>query len=216
MQKIELGIVALGSIAISLGVSFLYQNNFGTKESTLTEAITPNSDFDDLHERLSNLEQLDLTTDSTIDIIALKQTLASIQEQLTELQEQKPLIEGSVKDDESNEIDYYALQQQEELATRRKEHWDSQVYDSVQNVQYTDEINELFSSSNEGELINSECGAATCRMEIAFDHITTDANFIDKLDQLAWVEWSEITIKDGEALVYISADAAKMNLPSFE
>ena len=206
----------MGSIAISLGVSVLYQNNFGAKEPTLTEATTPNNDFEDLHERLSNLEQLDLSADSTIDIVALKQTLASIQEQLTELQEQESSIENSAEANESNETDYYALQQQEELAIQRKEHWDSQIYDSVQNVQYADEINELFSSNNESELINSECGAATCRMEIAFDHTTTDANFIDKLDQLAWVEWSEITIKDGEALVYISADAAQMNLPSFE
>lgn len=80
MQKIELGLVALGSIVISLGVSVLYQNNFGAKESTLTEVIAPKSDFEDLHERLSNLEQLDLTADSTLDILALKQTLSSIQD----------------------------------------------------------------------------------------------------------------------------------------
>lgn len=216
MQKIELGLVALGSIAISLGVCVLYQNNFGAPEETLTKAITPGSEFEDLHERLSNLELLGLAANSTFDIISLKQTLASIQEQLTELQEQEPSIENSAKIDEGNETDYLAEQQKEELAIRRKEHWDSQVYDSLQNVQYADEINDLFSSNSESELIKSECGATACRIEIAFDHTVTDANFVEKLDQLDWAEWSEITINEGEALMYISADAGQMNIPSFE
>lgn len=216
MQKIELGLVALGSIVISLGVSVLYQNNFGTKEPALTEAITPSSDFENLHERLSNLEELDFAANSTIDFIALKQTLASIQEQLTELQEQELSIDNSAEVKEGNKIDYIAEQQQKELAIRRKEHWDSQVYDSSENVQYADEINELFSSNSESELINSECGATACRIEIAFDHTTTDANFVDKFDQLDWIQWSEITINEGEVLMYISSDAEQMNIPSFE
>ena len=74
----------------------------------------------------------------------------------------------------------------------------------------------MFASNSEAELINSDCGAAACRIEIAFDQSTTDANFADKLDQLNWVRWGNVSIKDGQAVMYISANAAQMIEPSNE
>jgi len=211
MQKIELGLVALGSVVISLGVSVLYQNNFGAKEVIQkNSALAPDSSFEDLHDRLLNLEQRSPKTDSTLDVVALQKTLSSLQDQLTALQEQKePSTEG-------NTNDYLSDQQQEQLEIQRKEHWDSQVYNSLQNVQYSDEINELFANNSETELISSECGAVACRIEIAFDQTTSDANFTDKIDELNWVQWGNISIKDGQVLMYVSADAEQMNVPSTE
>jgi len=217
MQKIELGLIALGSVVISLGVSVLYQTNFDAKEITQKNStLAPDSALEDLHERLSNLEQRNPTSDSTLNIVALEETLSSLQEQLTELQEQQGISAESSTEEENNEYDYLAEQQREELEIRRKEHWDSQVYNSQQNIQYADEINELFASNNESELINSECGAAACRIEIAFDHTSTEPDFIDKIDQLEWVEWANTTIEDGQVTVYISSNNELMNEPSTE
>jgi len=212
MQKIELGLIALGSAVISLGVSVLYQTNFDAKDITQKNStLAPDNTLEDLHDRLSDLEQRSPKTDSTLDIVALQKTLSSLQDQLTELQEQdESSTENSTKD---NTNDYLAIQQEQELEIRRKEHWDFQVYNSQQNIQYSDAINELFANNNEVELISSDCGSAACRIEISADN----PSFAHKIHQLDWVQWgSTTTLEDGQMLIYVSADSELMDEPSIE